>query len=116
MKARIPMLTARQQKAYEAEAERYVLAEWDKLKSTVTERIVRRSLKVACVALHNMEGYGAQRLERFVNECGRITAEVNTDPIIWEHIDQLLIDRFGMKWGERDYTENDNEFLRRAKK
>ena len=113
MKARIPALTVSQQKAYEAEAKRYVLAEWDKLKSTVTERIVRRNLKVACVALHDLEGYGPQRLEQFVNECGRITAEVDTDPIIWEHIDQLLIDRFGMQWGERDYTENDKEFFRR---
>lgn len=113
MKARIPALTVSQQKAYEAEAKRYVIAEWDKLKSIVTERIVRRSLKVACVALHNLEGYGAQRLERFVNECGKITAEIDTDPLLLEHIDQLLMDKYGMKWGERDYAETDEEFFRK---
>lgn len=109
MKARIP-LSVKQQKHLQSEAERYIKAEWDKVQHNAVKQMVRRTLKIACVALHEVDGFGVQRLERFVNECGRITAQVDTDPIIWEHIDQLLIDRYGMKWGERDYTENDKDF------
>lgn len=111
MRARIP-LSVKQQKHLQSEAERYIKAEWKKVQDNAVRQMVRRTLKIACVALHEVDGFGVQRLERFVNECGRITAEVDTDPIIWEHINQLLIDRFGMQWGERDYTENDKDFYR----
>ena len=67
----------------------------------------RRWLKLTCAAIHSCYGFGAQRIEKFIDEFTEISSQRSDDPIFWSHIDKLLIDQLKMQFDRENYEEVD---------
>lgn len=63
----------------------------------------RRFLKIVCVALNNVYGFGHQRLLRLIAEIERISAERDDDPVFWCHIDRDVIEFRALPFQREDY-------------
>ena len=68
-----PSVTNRQRKALEAEAEKQVQAQ--------TEQIVRRWMKLTCIALNGRYGFGKDRLGNLLAEVTRLSEQADTDEL-----------------------------------
>ena len=77
-----PSLTNRQRKTLECEAEKQIQAQ--------TEQIVRRWMKLTCVALNERYGFGVGRLGNLLVEITRLSELADTDEEYWTHIDRRL--------------------------
>lgn len=62
----------------------------------------RRLLKIVCIALNETEGFGKQRLGRFLEEVTRISDEHMTDEVYWAHADKR-IEQLGIPFDPEDY-------------
>ena len=77
-----PRVTNRQREAIRAEAEKRVQAE--------TEQIVRRYMKLTCIALNEQFGFGQKRLEALMAEIIRMSDISETDEEFWTHVDRRI--------------------------
>lgn len=68
---------------------------------------MRRWYKLLCAALNQSFGFGAQRLDRLMDEINLLSDEKKDDPVFWEHVDTLLIDQVGMAFDRENYKEVD---------
>ena len=77
-----PRVTSRQREAIRAEAEKRVQAE--------PEQIVRRYMKLTCIALNEQFGFGQRRLEALMAEIIRMSDISETDEEFWTHVDRRI--------------------------
>lgn len=66
----------------------------------------RRLLKIVCIALNETEGFGKQRIGRFMDSVMKISDEHMTDEIFWRHADKRL-QQMGVPFMPEDYSVTD---------
>jgi hypothetical protein len=64
----------------------------------------RRLLKIVCIALNEAEGFGIQRIARFMDAVTKISDEHMTDIVFWTHVDRML-KQMGVPFIPEDYEE-----------
>ena len=62
----------------------------------------RRLLKIVCIALNETEGFGKQRIARFMDSVTKISDEHMTDIVFWTHADRRL-QQIGVPFIPEDY-------------
>lgn len=62
----------------------------------------RRLLKIVCIALNETEGFGKQRIGRFMDSVMKISDEHMTDIVFWTHADRRL-QQMGVPFMPEDY-------------
>ncbi len=62
----------------------------------------RRILKIACVALNEKFGFGAERCGEFLSEVTKISDEHISDEVFWIHADKRL-QQMGVPFEKEDY-------------
>lgn len=102
MKARIPL-----PKTYKDQANDYIKeASANYVKSQKLE-FTRRTIKLMCVVLNEMFGFGKMRLTRLVMAVSDFTMQRADDPVYWKHIDDRLIKEIGLDFEREKYEELD---------
>lgn len=66
----------------------------------------RRLLKIVCIALNEAEGFGKQRLGRFLDMVTQISDEHMDDEVFWTHADKR-IEQMGIPFIPEDYSITD---------
>ena len=66
----------------------------------------RRLLKIVCIALNETEGFGKQRLGRFLDAVTQISDEHMYDEVFWTHADKR-IEQMGIPFAPEDYNQTD---------
>ena len=106
MKARVPQLSKRQEKLARQEIDLLVEKAWREKEDQVSVDLTRRILKTLCRVLYTEFGWGRTRLIRLINAFTKCMEESDTDEVYWEHTDRIVMDRLGLDFKKRDYTEN----------
>lgn len=102
MKARIPV-----PKSYRKQVDEYVReSSTDYIRSQKLE-FTRRTIKLMCVVLNEMFGFGKIRLTRLVVAMSDFTLQRADDPVYWKHIDDKLINEIGLDFERENYEEMD---------
>ena len=52
--------------------------------------LMRRCLKVTCIALNQEFGFGRSRLLTYMDKVGEISTGLKHDPVAWDNIDKAL--------------------------
>lgn len=68
---------------------------YDKFLTLQREEIARIN-KIWLFALHEIYGFGNERLRKVYEEVCRLSGESFNTPEIWYYVDELLIDRYNM--------------------
>ena len=91
-------MKARVQKGLTAETKKLVREYVDGYE----KEIMRRFLKLSCVALHTDEKdpHGKKRLARYLKKITELAQ--HDDEIFWYHVDKLLIDQLGIQFERED--------------
>lgn len=55
-----------------------------------TSGIVRRYMKITCIALNQQFGFGAVRLSRLLEQIEQVSSEADRDEELWTHIEARL--------------------------
>ena len=97
MKARIS-LPGRASKKQQEVAKRLVKEQF----RSEAEGHTRRLLKIVCIALNETEGFGKQRLGRFLDVVTQISNEHMDDEVFWTHADKR-IEQIGLPFKTEDY-------------
>ena len=92
MKARMPMPAKLRKQVDEAWAMEY-------------QHASRRMVKISCLVMHTVFGFGFRRIQRFAAEINRLADESRRDPAFWDHVDKLLIDEIGLAFDREDYEQ-----------
>ena len=111
MKARInpkDMFSKQTRKA----VDQYVLEEVDRTK----KEELTRFLKIFFVTLHNKFGFGKKRLLELMLEAQELMAENQGNEILWDKIDELLINKLGLPFDREDYEEREQAVLENARR
>jgi hypothetical protein len=77
------------------------VAEWLKKNE---EHIVRRKLKIVCIALNDEFGFGAKRLAKLIFAINRISKEWDDNPCYWTMVDRRL-EQMGLPFEKENYEE-----------
>lgn len=77
------------------------VAEWLKKNE---EHIVRRKLKIVCIALNDEFGFGAKRLAKLIFAINRISKEWDDNPCYWTMVDRRLA-QMGLPFEKENYNE-----------
>lgn len=77
-----PRVTNRQREAIRVEMKKQAHAE--------QAAILRRYMKLTCIALNEQFGFGQRRLEALIAEIIRLSDISETDEEFWTHVDQRL--------------------------
>lgn len=96
MKCRLPnkyKLTKKENQLIHEESHRVVM----QLMGKETEKIVRKTLKMCCVALNREYGFGKARLDKLLNTYFKLGAEEDEDNFAY-HLDKVVIDELGLKF------------------
>jgi len=96
MKCRLPnkfKLTKKENQLIHEESHRVVM----KLMGKETERIVRKTLKICCVALNRQYGFGKDRLNKLLATYFSLVESENEDTFAY-HLDKVVIDELGLKF------------------
>lgn len=102
MKARIQI-----PKSYRKQVDEYVRdSSAEYLKKEKLE-LTRRTIKLACVILNDLFGFGKLRLTRLVVAISDFTSQRADDPVYWKHIDDRLINEIGLDFERENYEEMD---------
>lgn len=100
MKARIPgknQLSKRQKKAIEEYAnEHFEKEQFD---------YMRKLLKIMCVALNELYGFGGKRLAPLIQKISDVCEEYEHDEIYWHHVDRIVIDEMGLEFDREEYKD-----------
>lgn len=91
--------------------DQYVFEEIDKTKKEEFTRF----LKIFFVTLNEKFGFGQKRLLELLKEAEKIMLENQGNEILWDKIDELLIDRLGLPFDREDYEEREIAVLENAK-
>ena len=87
MKARMPIPNRQKKRLRE-----YAAAE---IEAQGKDR-TRRFFKLMCVALHELYGFGSQRLGAVIDRISTLTDEHRQDEMFWRHVDRVVIEELGM--------------------
>lgn len=88
---------------------------YDKFLTLQREEIARIN-KVWLFALHEIYGFGNERLRKVYEEVFRLSAESFDTPEIWYYIDELLIDRYEMDFFKpEDLQEREDAMAQKHK-
>lgn len=93
-------------------ADDYVREEVDRVKRE--ENI--RFLKVFFVILNEEFKFGHDRLFRLLKKAEKKMIENQGNEILWDKIDELLIDRLGLPFDREDYEEREKAILENARR
>ena len=77
------------------------VAEWLKKNE---EDIVRRKLKVVCIALNDEFGFGGKRLARLIFAINKLSKEWDDNPVFWTQVDRRL-EQMGLPFPKEDYNK-----------
>ena len=88
-----PRVTNRQREAIRAEMKKQAQME--------QAAIVRRYMKLTCIALNERFGFGQKRLEALTAEIIRMSDISDSDEEFWTHVDQRL-HQLGLEFLEED--------------
>ena len=67
-------------------------------------KLIRRTIKIMSVALHERYGFGQKRLYELWKEVVKRTEEMGDDPVAWQHTDKLLLS-MGLPIEKENYEE-----------
>lgn len=84
-----------------------VLAEVKERTQEDQNKAILRTLKMACLVLHQEFGFGQARAEKFVgfmDDYGRQVADI---PERWSYIDKVLKDKLGFDFDDEDIDERE---------
>ncbi len=84
-----------------------VLAEVKERTQEEQKKAILRTLKIACLVLHQEFGFGQARAEKFVgfmNDYSRQAADI---PERWSYIDKVLKDKLGFDFDDEDIDERE---------
>ena len=70
------------------------------------EEITRRIFKLFCVALHDVFGFGLQRLSKLLLAVSKLIEQSRKDEVFWFHIDREL-KAIGLDFPDEDYEVMD---------
>ena len=70
------------------------------------EEHTRRILKIACIALNESFGFGAERCSKFLDRVTEISNKHIDDEIFWTHADKR-IEQIGVPFAPEDYSVTD---------
>lgn len=101
-------LTKREKQA----CQRYIVEELQKGEHGA----LMRFLKVTCVVLHDDFGFGRQRLEKYIDAIDKLMTENQGNEILWDKIDEVLIDKLGLPFECEDYEEREEAMRENARK
>ena len=77
------------------------VAEWLKKNE---EHIVRRKLKIVCIALNDEFGFGGKRLARLISAINKTSKEWDDNPVFWTQVDKRL-EQMGIPFEKENYDE-----------
>ena len=69
-------------------------------------RVITRTVKMACVILNQDFGFGGKRLEKFLDELLKASNAVFEKPENWYHVDEKL-NALGLDFEEEDIDERE---------
>lgn len=93
-------------------ADEYVREEVDRVK----REELTRFLKVFFVTLHNDYEMPSDDLEQLLLKTSDLMIENQGNEILWDKIDELLIDRLGLPFEREDYEEREKAMLENARR
>ena len=70
------------------------------------EEHTRRILNIACIALNESFGFGAERCSKFLDRVTEISNKHIDDEIFWTHADKR-IEQIGVPFAPEDYSVTD---------
>ena len=103
MKARVPVNVKREMKQ---EISRLVENEYNKVRDKENQDITRRIFKTVLFVLHKGFGFGHRRAMKVFDKLNDVIEHSNEDEVFWEHLDRTVIDKLGIPFEVRDYTDN----------
>ena len=92
--------------------DQYVLEEVDRTK----KEELTRFLKIMFVTLNKKFNFGHDRLFKLLKEAEKLMIENQGNEILWDKIDELLIDRLGLPFDREDYEEREKTMLENARR
>ena len=104
MKA-IPMISKKEKDAIKKRANQLVREQIETVTEEERARIIRESMKLCCLALHEAFGFGSIRLNRLIQTVNRLCEEKEAeDEVFWWKNDRVL-KMAGLKLPEENYEE-----------
>ncbi|MBR3445581.1 MAG: hypothetical protein IKH14_06950 [Prevotella sp.] len=104
MKA-IPVLPKREREIIKKRADALVRERIQTVTEEERSRIIRESMKLCCLALHEAFGFGNIRLNRLINTINRLCEEKEAeDEVFWWKNDKVL-EQAGLKLPKENYEE-----------
>lgn len=64
---------------------------------------MRKLLKIMCVALNELYGFGGKRLAPLIQKISDVCEEYQHDEIYWHHVDRIVIDEMGLEFDREKY-------------
>ncbi len=75
-----------------------------------------RFLKVFFVTLNKEYKFGHDRLFKLLKEAEQLMLDNQGNEILWDKIDELLIDRLGLPFEREDYEEREKAMIENARR
>ena len=66
----------------------------------------RRMIKIFCVTLHQLFGFGAERCLKALRKIEELSIDRENDEVFWAHIDRYL-EQIGLTFDKENYEEID---------
>lgn len=111
MKARIKPKDIFSKQARKA-VDEYVREEVDRAKKDELTRF----LKVFFVTLNKEYKFGHDQLFKLLKEAENLMLDNQGNEILWDKIDEILIDRLGLPFDREDYEEREQAVLENARR
>lgn len=92
--------------------DQYVLEEVDRTKKEEFTRF----LKIFFVTLHNECDFDKECLLELMSKTQELMVKNQGNEILWDKIDELLIDRLGLPFDREDYEEREQAVLENARR
>jgi hypothetical protein len=93
-------------------ADEYVREEVDKAKRDELYRF----LKVFFVTLNEDFKFGHDRLMKLLLKAEKLMLDNQGNEILWDKVDELLIDRLGLPFDREDYEEREKAMIENARR
>lgn len=104
MKA-IPIISKKEKDALKKRADALVREQIETVTEEERARIIRESMKLFCLALHEAFGFGNIRLNRLIQTINRLCEEKEAeDEVFWWKNDKVL-EQAGLKLPKENYKE-----------
>lgn len=63
---------------------------------------MRKLLKIMCMALNELYGFGGKRLAPLIQKISDLCEEYEHDEIYWHHVDHIVIDEMGIEFDREE--------------